>query len=107
MIASNFYQLTLENITHNLITFIKICADYKCLITYIRTEENVSIFLGPNSQKFIKFEYNSKFKDKFATALQFYSSDLNKIMLLFRKGVYSYEYMNNCQNSEETPLPSR
>ena len=78
------------------------------MLNYLyKNRRKVSIALGPNSQKFIKFEYNSKFKDKFATTLKFCSGDLNKIMLLFRKGVYSYEYMNNCQNSEETPLPSR
>ena len=38
---------------------------------------------------------------------QFCNKDLNKFPLLFRKGVYPYEYMDNWEYFNETTLPNK
>ena len=38
---------------------------------------------------------------------QFCNGDINKFVLLLRKGVYSYEYMDNWERFDETSLPDK
>ena len=44
---------------------------------------------------------------KFPRAYQFCNGDHNKIVLLLRKGVYPYEYMDNWERFDETSLPDK
>ena len=42
---------------------------------------------------------------KFPSIYQFCKGDLNKFILLLRKGVYPYEYMDSWRRFDETTLP--
>ena len=44
---------------------------------------------------------------RFASTYSFCNNDLNKFILLLRKGVYPYEYMDNWERFNETSLPSK
>ena len=44
---------------------------------------------------------------KFPIIYQFCNGDLNKFILLLRKGVYRYEYMDSWQKFDETTLPPK
>ena len=44
---------------------------------------------------------------KFPIVYQFCEGDLNKYVLLLRKGVYSYEYMDSWEIFDETSLPDK
>ena len=44
---------------------------------------------------------------KFKNIYSFCNSDLNKLILLLRKGVYPYEYMDSLERFNETSLPSK
>ena len=44
---------------------------------------------------------------KFPKMYQFCNGDLNKFVLLLRKGVYPYEYMDSCERFDETSLPNK
>ena len=44
---------------------------------------------------------------KFWGVYQFCNDDLNKFVLLLRKGVYSYEYMDSWEKFNETTLPPK
>ena len=44
---------------------------------------------------------------KFPCIYKFCSSDLNKFVLLLRKGVYPYEYMDSWERFDETSLPDK
>ena len=45
--------------------------------------------------------------NKFASTYSFCNKDLNKFILLLRKVVYPYEYMDNWERFNETSLPSK
>ena len=44
---------------------------------------------------------------RFANTYSFCSKDLNKFILLLRKCVYPYEYMDNWERFDETSLPDK
>ena len=44
---------------------------------------------------------------RFASTYSFCNNDLNKFILLLRKGAYLYEYMNNWERFNETSLPNK
>ena len=44
---------------------------------------------------------------KFKNTYSFCNNDLNKFILLLRKGVYPYEYMDSWERFNETSLPSK
>ena len=45
--------------------------------------------------------------EKFLNTYQFCNDDLNKFVLLLRKGVYPYEYMDSWERFNETSLPPK
>ena len=45
--------------------------------------------------------------EKFPSVYQFCDGDLNKFVLLLRKGVYPYEYMDSWERFNETSLPPK
>ena len=45
--------------------------------------------------------------EKFPRTYKFCNSDLNKFVLLLRKSVYPYEYMDSWERFNETSLPSK
>ena len=45
--------------------------------------------------------------EKFPRIYQFCNGDLNKFLLLLRKGVYPYEYMDSWERFDETSLPDK
>ena len=44
---------------------------------------------------------------RFSSMYQFCNDDLNKFILLLRKGIYPYEYMDSQGKFDETTLPSK
>ena len=60
------------------------------------------------------FDFNAWFKKdskelikRFANTYEFRNKDINKFILLLRKGVYPYEYMDRWERSDETSLPDK
>ena len=50
---------------------------------------------------------NKSIKETFSSIYQFCDGDLNKFVLLLRKGVYPYEYMDSWERFNETSLPDK
>ena len=44
---------------------------------------------------------------KFPNTYRFCNKNLDKFLLLLRKGVYPYEYMDSCERFNETSLPPK
>ena len=55
----------------------------------------------------IKKKFNQELIKRFTCTYSFCNNDLNKFILLLRKVVYSYEYMDNWERFNETSLPSK
>ena len=45
-----------------------------------------------NREKYSDLIFNNEFKNRLTNALRFFEENLNKSILLLRKGVYPYEY---------------
>ena len=60
-----------------------------------------------NCKQRYKKKFNKELIKRFASTYSFCNNDLNKFILLLRKGIYPYEYINNWERFNETSLPSK
>ena len=52
-------------------------------------------------------KFDEKLKETFFNAYKFCNNDKNKFILLLRKSVYPYEYVNDWKIFSETSLPEK
>ena len=70
------------------------CADCKSNLDYIKTKNEKLILECYNCKQRYRKKFNKELIKRFASTYEFCNNDLNKFVLLLRKGVYPYEYMN-------------
>ena len=58
-------------------------------------------------KKKYKKEFNKELIKRFANIYEFCNEDINKFVLLLRKGFFSYEYMDSWERFDETLLPDK
>ena len=78
------------------------CADCKSCLDYIKTKNEKLILKCFNCEQYYKKKFNKELIKRFASTYEFCIKDLNKFILLPRKGVYPYEYMDNWERVNET-----
>ena len=101
------------------------CADSKSNLGYIKTKNEKLILECYNCNQRYKKKFNKELIKRFASAYEFCNNDttgstakpsslerssserINKFILLLRKGVYPFEYMDNWERFNETSLPSK
>ena len=83
------------------------CVDCKSCLDYIKTKNGKLIFECFNCKQRYRKKFNKELIKRFASTYEFCNKDLNKFILLLRKGVYPYEYMDNWERFNETSLPSK
>ena len=71
------------------------CKDCKSYLDYVTIKDNQIIFRCFSCKKNYEKGFNKELIQRFANIYEFYNGDLNKFILLLRKGVYPYEYMDN------------
>ena len=81
------------------------CADCKSCFDYVRSTRNEKLFL--NCETYYRKKTDKELIKRFASTYEFCNKDLNKFILLLRKGVYPYEYMDNWERFNEMSLPSK
>ena len=77
------------------------------LILNIKIKNENLILECYNCKQRYKKKFNKELIKRFPSTYSFYNNDLNKFILLLRKGVYPYEYMGNWERFNETSLPSK
>ena len=82
------------------------CADCKSDLSYMKIIDEALIFRCFNCKKNYKKEINKELIKRFASTYKFCNNDLNKFVMLLRKGVYPYEYMDGWDKFNETSIPS-
>ena len=83
------------------------CTDCKLHFDYMSIKDNQLIFKCFRCKKNYEKDFNKELIKKFAKTYWFCNKDLNKFILLLRKGVYPYEYMDNWERFDETLLPNK
>ena len=82
------------------------CKDSKSELDYMLIKNNQLLFQCLECKKYYKKDYKDLIK-KFANTYEFCNGDTNKFILLQRKGVYPYEYMDSWERFNETSLPDK
>ena len=71
------------------------CVDCKSYLDYMIIKDGKLIFRCFTYKKNYEKEFNKELIKRFADTYNFCKRDLNQFILLLRKGVYPYEYMDN------------
>ena len=92
------------------------CADCKSNLDYIKTTPKPSSLERKNEKLILECynckqcyrkKFNKELIKRFASTYEFCNNDLNKFVLLLRKGVCPYEYMDTWERFSEISLPSK
>ena len=84
-----------------------ICINCKSCLDYIKTKNEKQIFKCFNCRTYYEKGFNKELIKRFASTYEFCNKNLNKFILLLRKGVYPYEYMDNWERFDKTSLPNK
>ena len=71
------------------------CLNCTTCLDYIKTKNEKLIFKCFNCKTYYEKDFNKELIKRFANIHEFCNGDLNKFILLLRKGVYPYEHMDN------------
>ena len=83
------------------------CINCKFCLDYIKTKNEKLILKCFNCKTYYEKDFDKELIKRFASMYEFCNKNLNKFILLLRKGVYPYEYMDNWERFNETLLPSK
>ena len=84
------------------------CFDCKSNLDYIWITKNEKLLLKCfNCNIYYKKKLNKELIKKLKNTYSFCDNDLNIFILLLRKGVYPYEYMDSWERFNETSLPNK
>ena len=70
-------------------------------------KEEQLIFRCFECKRSYKKDFNKKLIKRFANIYEFCNKDINKFILLLRKGIYPYEYIGDWERFDETSLPEK
>ena len=100
-----FMATSLSKLVDNLTEDIHV--DCKSDFSYMKVIDEALIFRCFNCKKNYEKEINKELIERFASTYRFCNIDLNKFVMLLRKGVYPYEYMDSWDKFNETSIPNK
>ena len=107
--SARFMASSLSNLVDNLMegTHKVKCEVCGCFLEYKCVKGNLIIYKCLSCNKCYLKKLNEWLKEKFKNTFKFYNKDINKFVLLLRKGVYAYEYICDWEKFNETTLPKK
>ena len=83
------------------------CNKCKSNLCFVNAVNEKLIFKCIDCENEYEKEFNKELIEKFANTYKFCDNDLNKFLILLRKGVYPYEYMDAWDKFNEKVLPGK
>ena len=83
------------------------CLNCESCLDYMKTKNEKLILKCFNCKQNYGKDFNKELIKRFANTYEFCNGNLNKFVLLQRKGVYPHEYMDNWERFDETSLPNK
>ena len=80
------------------------CKDCDCFLKYESVNDNLIKYKGLSCNKNYSNKINKELKKRFKNTSEFSNNDINKFILLLRKGVSPYEYTDEREKFNETSL---
>ena len=104
-----FMSTSLSNLVNNLSEGVHNdkCTNCKSCLDYMKTKDEQLIFRSFSCKKNHKKNFNKELIQRFANIYEFGNEDHNKFILLLRKGVYPYEYMDSWERFNEKLFPDK
>ena len=82
------------------------CIDCKSCLDYMSVKDDQLIFKCSKCNKNHNKDFDKDLINRFASTYAFCDGGINKFILLLRKGVYPYEYMDSWERFDEILLPN-
>ena len=107
--SCRFMSTSLSNLVSNLSEGLHSdnCTDSKSCLDYMIIKDEQLILKSFECKKNYKKDFNKELINRFSSTYEFCNEDINKFILLLRKGVYPYEYMDSWERFNETLLPGK
>ena len=83
------------------------CIKCKSNLCFVNAMNETLLFKCIDCKKEYEKEFNKELLKIFSNTYEFRDNDLNKSLILLRKGVYPYEYMNEWDTFNEKKLPCK
>ena len=83
------------------------CLDCKSCLDCMSVKDDQLIFSCFESKKNYKKDINKELIKRFTNIYKFCNGDIDKFILLLRKGVYPYEYRDSWEIFDKTSLPDK
>ena len=83
------------------------CKDWKSFLDYMLFKDNQLRFKSLKCGKNHSKEFNKDLINRFTSTYRFCDEDIYKFILLLRKGIYPYEYMDSWGKFDDISLPNK
>ena len=83
------------------------CDKCKSNLCFMRVMNETLLFKCIDCKKEYEKGFNKELLERFSNTYEFCGNDLNKFLILLRKGVYPYEYMDGWNKFNEKALPGK
>ena len=83
------------------------CIKCKSNLCFVRAINEKLIFKCIDCEKEYEKEFNNELIERFANIFKFCDNDFDKFIMLLRKGVYPYEYIDGWDKFNEKIIPSK
>ena len=101
-----FMATSLSNLTNNLSDQLyNNCSDCKNLFDYMTFKDDKIVFTCFKCKNNISKDFNNELIERFKNTCQFCENDNKKFLILLRKEIYPYEYMDSWNKFNQDKLP--